>query len=363
MTIQIDKIKGPLMHKHQPEDGYNYWQLKNTVQKIRLGALYNFFTISDPRKIAAEGWSVPLSVHWTILADFLGGVNLACGKLKESGTVHWLTPNTGATNSSKFSAFAGGFRDPSTGLCNGGNTVAIFWTSTEGSLPASAWERSMYYDRNVFYEGSGSSSKMCGYSIRLVKDSTDLADGETGIYIGNDGRKYATICIGYQEWTSENLVETQFQNKELVPFITDDTEWTSLATPGMCYFNNAIGNAFDIVDQIATLHSRDILSLTGQNIDFVVTDNGLQLIVPLEREIADIIGLQSILEAIELNINFLDLTPLDYNVPAAMKFTSQTSEWSAATLSIALNTNLSKYDKLTITPTAIGLVTLTGILL
>ena len=64
-----------------------------------------------------------------------------------------------------------------------------------------------------------------------------------------------------------------------------------------------------------------------------------------------------------LDINFLDLTPYVFNVPAEMKFIAQESEGTAATLSIALNTNLAKYDKLTITPSAIGLVTLTGILL
>jgi hypothetical protein len=64
-----------------------------------------------------------------------------------------------------------------------------------------------------------------------------------------------------------------------------------------------------------------------------------------------------------LDIDFLIVEPFVYNVPVAMKFTSQTSEGTAATLSIALNTNMARYDKLTVTPTEIGLITLTGILL
>ncbi len=49
-----------------------------------------------------------------------------------------------------------------------------------------------------------------------------------------------------------------------------------------------------------------------------------------------------------------------YNVPYKMKFTSQTSENGDATLSIALNTTLERYDRLTITATAPGLVSLYG---
>ena len=49
-----------------------------------------------------------------------------------------------------------------------------------------------------------------------------------------------------------------------------------------------------------------------------------------------------------------------YNVPYKMKFTSQSSESSDATLSTALNTTLNRFDKLTITATAAGLVSLYG---
>lgn len=64
-----------------------------------------------------------------------------------------------------------------------------------------------------------------------------------------------------------------------------------------------------------------------------------------------------------LNIDFTVATPFVYNVPQAMKFTSVAYEGSAPALSIALNTNMARYNKLTITPGSVGLVTLTGTLL
>ncbi len=61
-----------------------------------------------------------------------------------------------------------------------------------------------------------------------------------------------------------------------------------------------------------------------------------------------------------IDIDFINLEPFTYNVPVTMKLTVQESEGTAANLGIPLNTNMSRYDKLEITPTQIGLVTLKG---
>ena len=65
--------------------------------------------------------------------------------------------------------------------------------------------------------------------------------------------------------------------------------------------------------------------------------------------------------SVVVRIDFQDLTACTYTCPVALKFTSQESEGTAATLSVGLNTNMVKYQDLIVTPTVTGLIILTGV--
>jgi len=77
-----------------------------------------------------------------------------------------------------------------------------------------------------------------GLALRPLKDSTTLTHGQTGIYTGNDGKVYRTICIGTQEWLACNLAETKYRNLDDIPEVTDNDDWVALTTGALCAYDN-----------------------------------------------------------------------------------------------------------------------------
>jgi uncharacterized protein (TIGR02145 family) len=86
--------------------------------------------------------------------------------MKEAGTAHWITPNTGADNSSGFTALPGGFRF-SIGSFNNVGDHGYWWSSTESGA-AGAWDRFLYY--NYGNARRYSRDKDSGFSVRCVRD-------------------------------------------------------------------------------------------------------------------------------------------------------------------------------------------------
>ena len=110
---------------------------------VTYGKLYNWYAVNDPRGLAPTGWHVPSDAEWNTLSTCLGGYAVAGGAMKETGTTHWTSPNTGATNSSGFTGLPGGARDFNGTFSNVGNS-GIWWSST-GINTTYAWYSFLYY--------------------------------------------------------------------------------------------------------------------------------------------------------------------------------------------------------------------------
>lgn len=87
---------------HSREEGF--YSKRRLISKNIDGIIYNWYSVIDARHIAPSGWHVPTTSEWTALSTYLGGENVAGGKMKEEGTQHWLSPNADATNESGFTA-------------------------------------------------------------------------------------------------------------------------------------------------------------------------------------------------------------------------------------------------------------------
>jgi uncharacterized protein (TIGR02145 family) len=132
------------------------------------GKLYNWYAVNDARGLAPAGWHIPIDFEWTILTKCLGGEAVAGAAMKESGTAHWVPINTGATNSSGFTALPGGYR-------NIGGTYyrigagGLFWSATlTETRPGFSWFRVLSFDNSIARKTNNNMQD--GYSVRCVKD-------------------------------------------------------------------------------------------------------------------------------------------------------------------------------------------------
>ncbi len=167
----LPRVNPPLNTSNTTECYYVYAYNDSNVSLVKVednyqtyGALYNW-----PAAIKAcpPGWHLPSDNEWKVLIDYLGGGEVAGGKMKTTGTNHWNNPNTGATNSSGFTALPGGCRYTD-GSFYGLSYYGYWWSSSEYDA-SYAWGRYLYYSSadvlRYFYD------KSSGFSVRCLKDN------------------------------------------------------------------------------------------------------------------------------------------------------------------------------------------------
>lgn len=143
------------------------WSFKgNENNVIEYGRLYTWYAANDDRKICPVGWHVPTDTEWSTLSTYLGGENFAGGLLKEAGLLHWLAPNTGATNQSGFTALPAGIR-PVNGKFDFAGYICIFWSST--IKDSWAWSRELDLQAHKMFRAED--VKEYGFSIRCISDN------------------------------------------------------------------------------------------------------------------------------------------------------------------------------------------------
>ncbi len=150
------------------------WCYNNEEDSCNIyGGLYNwnemmqYSTLGEAQGICPDDWHLPSQTEWYAMVTEIGGTSQG-GKLKETGTLHWNSPNTNATNTSGFTALPGGKKDNSSFLEM--KSKGYFWTSTQHSLMTTY---QFYYK---LYHDSGNIDEIAdpgvsyGMSVRCVKD-------------------------------------------------------------------------------------------------------------------------------------------------------------------------------------------------
>jgi uncharacterized protein (TIGR02145 family) len=142
--------------------GYCLYNNDAGKYKSKYGVLYNGYTVSTG-KLCPIGWHVPSADEWAALINYCGK-KIAGGNLKER--YNWMSPNTGATNATGFTALPGGSRGNLGSFMDAG-IRGHWWSSTENDN-TDVWNGTMSYSGSTV---TGSSDhKKSGLSVRCLKD-------------------------------------------------------------------------------------------------------------------------------------------------------------------------------------------------
>jgi uncharacterized protein (TIGR02145 family) len=137
------------------------------------GNYYNFYTVIDPGGLCPSGWHVPSDSEFVICINALGGGLVAGGAMKESGTIHWNSPNSGASNSSGLTALPGGYVTNTNLALTNVNMLCNWWSSTAtqfaGGIPTQAAYIQLS-NSNAFATYAFAGTRY-GYSVRCISDN------------------------------------------------------------------------------------------------------------------------------------------------------------------------------------------------
>lgn len=229
----------------------NWWKLNyftggsdpsSIITSVRFGYLYNPYTILNGNELAAIGWHVASRDEYITIEDSVGGYEIGGGHMKDISNDFWNSPNTGADNLFGFNARGGGKRNSDGTFADLKNISNIMTSDLVYETPSEIIFSYLHSYFVMAYFGEEKS----GRSIRVIKDSTILENGESGIYVGNDDKVYRTICIGGLEILADNICETKLRNGTLIPEVTDNATWAALTTLARCSYNNDESNAIII---------------------------------------------------------------------------------------------------------------------
>lgn len=157
----IPQVQDPTQWANLTTGAWCYYQ-NSTANGTVYGKLYNWYAVNDPRGLAPQGWHIPSETEWSNLVTILGGTSVAGGKMKDTGTTYWLSPNTGATNISGFTGLPGGYFFGPTTIPDYNVNNGYWWSSTSFKFITLSFNQ-----ESVFIGGL---NLTLGFSVRCLKD-------------------------------------------------------------------------------------------------------------------------------------------------------------------------------------------------
>jgi uncharacterized protein (TIGR02145 family) len=176
-----ENIKSKFYSDGTPILGFHAYN-DDTANLNVYGGFYNWNTVMNgttiikSQGVCPTGWHVPSFDEWVEMINFMGGYQVAGGKMKETGTEHWNEPNESATNEFGFTAIPSG-RYPKSYMreLQLGNS-ATWWSSTKSGIDKAKSFTILHKSNESLNVTPGVISEYDdlqndAYSVRCIKDS------------------------------------------------------------------------------------------------------------------------------------------------------------------------------------------------
>jgi uncharacterized protein (TIGR02145 family) len=245
------------------------------------GRLYNWHAVNTGN-LCPSGWHVPTDTEWTTLTAGLGGGAGAALKSAVSDTPEW-----DGTNSSGFSALAGGTRNLNGYFGNEGN-FGYFWSSSpEGTK---AWYRELGSGNAGVYRDTDTPRR--GFSVRCVRDASTapvVSTAETSSVTDTTATLNGSVEFNWSAMGSTGFKWGEQPDLSDGTVVAGDTlsgDFTASVTGltlGTTYYfvayaTNAEGTAYgDTLSFVAQLTAcGDLTSVSYQGYDYDIVSIGTQ---------------------------------------------------------------------------------------
>ncbi len=215
-------------------------EIESPITPIELGALYNWYAASKNGgsgigSIAPEGWHVPTYVELQNLQNYCFYISKP---VLDTNPLYWLDVSE-LTNEYGLSLRGSGVRRDDGVFMRfqrefhmWSNEIDPYEYNQAVELIATP-EYGFLISTNFDWIGNG-------FSIRLLKNTSDWIEGETVTDV--DGNVYGTVKIGDQVWITANLSVTKYNDSNPIPNITDNSLWGADTDGAYCWYNNDINN-------------------------------------------------------------------------------------------------------------------------
>jgi uncharacterized protein (TIGR02145 family) len=137
-----------------------------TWAAVMNGAASSNANPSGVQGVCPDNWHVPSKAEWDQMISFLGGADIAGGKLKASGYDYWMYPNTAASNESGFNGLPSGRRGWQEYYYLG--TEGLISTTYSLTSKTAAYFKLIYNDSKIYEVLNIQNS--AGASVRCVKN-------------------------------------------------------------------------------------------------------------------------------------------------------------------------------------------------